>query len=183
MIETWFPSVRRGGLERLASEHADALAMERGDSPPESDVAVERLMVNYLRHQHTDYDDDQTAQRHRAACEAIARRFPYLAEECARQIDRRAKEEAYSKGVLEELQRDAEERREQRAALIVASRTAITTLAVDQHVVYVGRGRDYKAQIIQVGRSRVTIRYHLKSGAERVKTVYAALVTPLPSSD
>src|SRR5699024_5575291 len=67
-------------LKRLAQEHARQLDLDSSHVPPV------RSMVNYLRHECTDYDLEQSASRHRAACEAIARRFPQLAKECRRQI-------------------------------------------------------------------------------------------------
>ena len=78
----------REELVKVAREHAIGLDHASGQVA-RLDSADETLVVNWLRHQCTDYDRDQSAARHRAACEAIAHVYPWLSDECRRQIDRR----------------------------------------------------------------------------------------------
>jgi hypothetical protein len=82
MIRTELPDLSRPRLIRAARDHPLDLAIQyEGEAPCCDD---HRLVVNMLRHEYTDYDADQSAPGHRAACEAIAARYPWLADECAR---------------------------------------------------------------------------------------------------
>jgi hypothetical protein len=47
-----------------------------------------------LRHQYTNYDDDQSTERFIAACQSIAATYDWLATECARQIAWRLKRDS-----------------------------------------------------------------------------------------
>lgn len=70
-------------------------------SPPEF---LERITVNYIRHELTDYDRELSQQAHKAGAEAarriirhkvyaaIADAYPRFAAECQRQIERRSAE-------------------------------------------------------------------------------------------
>jgi hypothetical protein len=46
---------------------------------------LRRWAVNFLRHQFTTYDSDQTEERRAAANDSIGQASPYLIDECARQ--------------------------------------------------------------------------------------------------
>lgn len=179
MIKTWFPKADRDQLHRMAERHARNLEIQRGifDLSPNT-PSDERLIVNYLRHACTDYDTDQTQERHREACEAIAAAYPWLAEECARQIQVRAEREEEAARFLEDFLEEKERRRAERKKIIAASHDAAKRLRVGQVVLYRTRGRVYDATITKIGRTRVTLTYRLKSGEERTAIVHAALVTP-----
>src|SRR5690554_4825541 len=123
MIKTWFPDAGPEQLIRMAERHVHALECARGDFGL-SDAPVERLVVNYLRHQHTDYDTDQTQERHRAACEAIAARYPWLAAECERQIRLRAAREAEAASLADLFEIDEACQHAERQAIAAASREA-----------------------------------------------------------
>lgn len=125
-----------------------------------------RAVVNWLRHEHTDYDDDQAAA------------FPWLADECARQIRRRAEAEAQQREFTEEYERERRRRKEERRLLVERSRQAIHDKRVQagQRVPLRAHGRTYQATVTSVARSRATVSYALKSGAVRTATVYAVLL-------
>lgn len=178
MIKTWFPDVSPEQLVRMAKRHVYALECDRGDFGL-SDAPVERLVVNYLRHQCTDYDTDQTQERHRAANEAIAARYPWLAAECERQIRLRAERDAELASLVEFFEIDEERRRAERQAIVAASRDAAKKLRVGQVVSYRSRGRVYAATITRIGRTRVTLTYRLRTGGERTAVVHASLVSPV----
>jgi hypothetical protein len=115
VIKTWLPkNVDPARLGRDAERHAFELDCDRDRLGASDDVPTDRLVVNFLRHQHTDYDEDQTQERHRQACEAIARRFSWLAEECERQIERRARSERESEDMAAEYERQQRERQAER---------------------------------------------------------------------
>ena len=94
MIQSWFPAdATAEELEDRAWRHAVAWDLKWGRPGASASVPMDRLVVNLLRHIYTDYDDDQSFDRFSQACDAIARRYPWLAEECAHQIGQRATEE------------------------------------------------------------------------------------------
>ncbi|MEV2278777.1 hypothetical protein AB0I72_24635 [Nocardiopsis sp. NPDC049922] len=180
MITTFFPAVTsRRRLERSAREHTLTLDLERGSCS--DDVPVERLVVNYLRHECTDYDLDQSSPRHRAACEAIAERFPWLAKECQRQIVRRAEADAEAEAASRSWEQEEEAARERCRALVSASREAIADLHVGQRVSFPYKRHRYTGVITKKGRSRVTVAYRIRTGKDRdrVRLVHASLVTPV----
>lgn len=88
MITTSFPfDPAPARLERLALEYARDHGLTDGAHPP-----IARLVVDYLLHECTDYHLHRSRPRHRAACEVIGQRFPWLAEECGRRIAQRVRE-------------------------------------------------------------------------------------------
>ncbi|WP_017597329.1 hypothetical protein [Nocardiopsis lucentensis] len=180
MITTFFPSdTTRCRLERSAREHALALDLERGSCG--DGVPTERLVVNYLRHECTDYDLDQSGPRHRAACEAIATRFPWLAEECQRQIARRTEADAMAEAAWEAWERERKAERERHRIMVAASREAVADLRVGQRVSFPYKRHRYTGVITKKGRSRVTVVYQIRTGEdrERVRLIHASLVTPV----
>jgi hypothetical protein len=186
-LRTYFPNWDRDKLISRAWQHVNDLAMDRawevGASWTPTDNASDtedhdlRVVVNMLRHEHTDYDDDQSNERHAAACRRISEKFPWLAEECERQIrTRKAQDEMY-----EDLaQSMAEQEREAKAArrnLIAASREACKTLQVGQVVNFKILGHDRTGAVTKAARSKVIVSYAIKSGAKREACIYAGLVT------
>jgi hypothetical protein len=177
MIRTDFPDLSRKRLVRLARDHALDLALDRGYDDPEN-AGDDRLVVNLLRHEFTDYDIDQSADRHREACEAIAARYPYLAAECARQVAARETAEQDAQQFAEMYLMQQREHAERRREMIAASRRAIVDLTVGQHVVATVRGHVRHGVLIKVARSRVTMEFAIASGASRTAVLYAAQVRP-----
>ena len=175
MIQTDFPDLSRKRLVRLARDHALSLAVDRGHDDIGND-SDDRLVVNMLRHEFTDYDTDQSAGRHRDACDAIAARYPYLAAECARQVAAREADERDAAQFAEAYLAEQRQLAEQRRALIAASRQAVDKLAVGKHVVATVRGHVRRGVLTKVARSRVTMEFSLASGAPRTATLYAAQV-------
>lgn len=170
-IITFFPKASPDNLVRHARLHA----IERENY----ETTDERAVVNYLRHEFTDYDDDPTQVRHRAACAAIAAQYPWLVEECTRQIKRRAQQEAAEAAMLRAYEAEQARRQAERRAVVEASKNVITSLTVGQRVLYKYKRWQYEATISKIGRSKITVIYRLKTGDQRVKEVHAALVTAL----
>lgn len=182
-VETWFPKAHKAHMIRQAHEHAELYGIEIGQDRSVSDDA--RAVVNWLRHEHTDYDIEQTYERHKIACEAIAEAFPWLAEECSQQIKRRR--EADRRAADEAAQHEAEQEhwKAARRARVEDSKQAIKGMTVGQQVTYWHNEKcSYAATIIKVGRSKVTVAYQVKTGKDRDRTatVHAALVMPLGSA-
>jgi hypothetical protein len=182
VIKTWLPkNVDPARLGCDAERHAFELDCDRDRLGASDDVPTDRLVVNFLRHQHTDYDEDQTQERHRQACEAIARRFSWLAEECERQIERRARSEREGEDMAAEYERQQRERQAERREVAEKSRQVIRSMTVGQKVWFKDRCHTYEATVTKIGRSKVTVAYQVKTGndRDRCKTVHAALVTPI----
>lgn len=132
-----FPDLTREELETRAREHA-----ARRIGIPENEVFnVDRLVVNLLRHTATNYDCDQSARRHTASCDAIARKYPWLAEECARQMLRRKDERAWERRIGN------------------ASVTGEHALSVGDTVAAIINGRERSCEVVEVGRRKVLLRY------------------------
>jgi hypothetical protein len=153
------------------------LALERGYSD-DGNVPVDRLVVNMLRHEHTAYDDNQNQDAHRAACEAIARKYPWLREECERQINRRAQNENFEEMVREQYEDEQAEAARYRQERVEQSKAVIGALSPGMTVTAHVRGYVREAVIVSVGRSRVKVAFRLKTGEEREAMVYARDVLP-----
>lgn len=180
MITTFFPfDPNPGRLKRLAREHAQQLDLEHGGDS--SQVPLARLIVNYLHHECTDYDLEQSGPRHRAACEAIAQRFPWLAEECQRQITRRAQQDVEAEWHLRTFTAEREHHRAEHRTMVARSREVIKEMRVGQRVGFRLGGHRRTGVITKLGRSRVTVAYQVATGRERdrVRLFHAALLTPV----
>lgn len=168
-LQTRFPeNWSRSRLKREAVDHTASLS-DDGYVPADTD----RLVVNMLRHEYTNYDDHQTAARHREARQVIAVRFPWLADECDRQIRRRVAEDSeweIARQVAQEADAARARWRSERAA---QSRSEIGRFEVGMLVAFQVRGHDRTGRVVKVGRSRVTVKYRIKSGAERTALLYA----------
>lgn len=180
MIRTWFPKQSCDQLKRIAE--VDALDVDTAYDRigASCNVPTDRLIVNYLRHKCTDYDEDQSSDRHREACEAIAERYPQLADECRRQIERRRETDAKAEAMAVCYEIEKQMERDKRHAREEESKGRITTLSVGQKVSYQDRRYTFEAIITKLGRSRVTIAYQVKADKDRdrTKTVHAALIAP-----
>jgi hypothetical protein len=175
-IEMAFPGWPREKLERVVESHAVDVALLRGCVP--GDAPMERLVVNMLRHEFTSYDDGPTQEAHRVVCEAIAARFGWLREECERQIQARARQEAEEAGwaaAAREYEVAQAAWRRKRAA---ESRDGVSQFAVGMRVSASVKGHRRDATVVKVGRSRVTVAFQIKSGAERTAQLYARDVQP-----
>jgi hypothetical protein len=168
-------------LERVAREHATAVELAFDRTPSDIDD-VDRFVVNMLRHEYTNYDDDQSQEAHRFACEAIKVRCPWLSDECDRQIERRIqaeREEASLLEMAEEWSRAEQERRCERSRASMAQIGALHT--GDVVLARVG-GRERECTISWVGRSRVDVSYVIKTGEARTRRVYAVDVRPIAAT-
>lgn len=172
-----FPAWSREVLERRAISHAEDVALERGHLP--GDGPVDRLVVNMLRHEFTNYDSAQTVSMHRAACEAIAGRYGWLRPECERQIQARERAERDELSALMVTEAQEAAAKKWRQDRVSESRAAIAALAVGIAVNATVKGHSRAATITKVGRSRITVAFRLKSGVERTALVYARDVQPV----
>ena len=133
-----FPDLTREELEQLARKHAS-----KRIGIPESDVVnIDRLVVNLLRHTSTNYDCDQSSRRHTASCDAIARRYPWLADECARQMMRREDERKWERRIGNN-----------------SAANGSHNLTVGDTVVAVINGRERNCEVLEVGRRKVLLRF------------------------
>ncbi|GGU40281.1 hypothetical protein [Streptomyces violascens] len=174
-----FPALAPQQMIKRAHDHASAYGASIGRDRSVSDDA--RAVVNWLRHQYTDYDQDPTAERHRDICKAIANRFPWLTEECERQVARRQEQDEQAANALDHLQTQEVQAREERRELAAASREAVARLRTGQRVRITRQGRVYEGHLEKIGRSKVTVAYKVMTGRDRDRTVslHAALVDPL----
>jgi hypothetical protein len=99
MTRTQLPEWSRTRLESqaLGAVYLD-LAHER--SVRES-ANVDRLVVNMLRHEFSDYDADQSQDAHEFVCRTIGTKYVWLSEECERQIESRVRNERVGAEFLE----------------------------------------------------------------------------------
>jgi hypothetical protein len=176
-LKVAFPDWPRWKLERVAVDHCVEVALTRDRLP--GDAPVERLVVNMLRHEFTSYDAAPTQDRHRVVCEAIAERFGWLRAECDRQIRGRARQEATEAQAFAAVQAQQERATALHLERIAQSKDAVRQFSVGMPVTAVVRGHRRDATVIKVGRSRIGIRFRIKSGAERTALVYAWDVSPL----
>jgi hypothetical protein len=173
-MKTRFPDWPRERLEKTAIRHACDVALHYARAEV-SDAPVDQLVVNMLRHEFTSYDESQTLESHGLACEAIAARYPWLADECRRQAEARARREREEASLAAGY---ADFMAEQKAR-VSESLKAIGQFSAGMRVVATVKGHQRDAVVVKTGRSRVTVSFRLKSGAERTAAVYAAeLVVP-----
>jgi len=180
-VRTELPNLNRERLENRAQRHADDIAMERGWG--DTNCSIDQLVVNMLRHEYTDYDNDQTAARHTAANRAIAARYPWLAAECDRQTERRTAEERDSAALWADHLAMQEQIALMRQETIAASRAICGSFHVGQPVELTIKGHQRSGTVVKVGRSRLTVHYEIKTGAERTAVVYATEVKILSQAD
>jgi hypothetical protein len=72
-VRTRFPLWPRSRLETMARDRAEMLDLVH-DRGFREYVDTDRLVVNMLRHEFSDYDDDQSQAAHRVVCEAVESR-------------------------------------------------------------------------------------------------------------
>jgi hypothetical protein len=125
-----------------------------------------------LRDELTGYDETHSQQAHAIACDAIARKYPWLAVECERQTRRRCDSERLEAVAFEAYEEREEAQRVWRCERVAESREAIGRLVVGTRVVARVKSHDRVARIVKVGRSRVTISDQINSGEERAALVY-----------
>ncbi|MFJ4880179.1 hypothetical protein ACIP93_33895 [Streptomyces sp. NPDC088745] len=178
MVTAKFPlNLSTEALERRARQHAQAhVNAGRRYFVDLSDVSAERQCVNYLRHQYTDYDSDQTTERHAEANRLIASAYPWLAEECARQSARRSEKDRLAESAAAMAEAERARAREERRALAAASAQARSRLSVGQEVTLTLKGRPYRATVSEIRRTKVTVAYELRDGSPRTRDVHAALL-------
>jgi hypothetical protein len=177
MVEIALPDWPGRKLERvgIADAMEVALAYDRlpGDGP------VDRLVVNMLRHEFTAYDTDPTQQAHRPVCDAIAARFVWLRSECDRQVRTQSRREAEERCAAVELQAILAAEKAERHARAQEFRQAMGQFRQGMRVTAKVKGHPRDATVVKVGRSRLTIGFTIKSGADRTAVVYARDVRPV----
>lgn len=176
MTETEFPDWPRRRLERVAVEHAAKVALTYDRVP--GDAPAGRLVVNMLRHEFTSYDADPTPENHRAVCEAIAARFPWLQNECERQVQARERQEAEERAAMEWAEATLATEQAGRKACIEESKRAISRFREGMTVTAKVKGHVREATVLKVGRTRLTIGFKIKTGAGRTAVVYARDAQP-----
>ena len=170
-MRTHLPDLSRAQLERRALEHAIGMSVACG-RPFEASNS-DRLVVNMLRHEFTDYDDDQSALAHKAACDAIKAAYPWLEAECDAQAARRKATDAFDAASIEMAEATERRRRTWRHDRVQQSRAAIVELSVGASVTARVDGRERTGTITWRGRSRVEVAYTTKAGEGRVRRIYA----------
>lgn len=170
-LEIDFPGWTRAKLERVAAEHAIEVALSRDGMP--SQAQDDRLVVNMLRHEFTNYDNDPNQEAHRRVCAAIAEQYGWLHAECQRQIHARARQEESERSAFEYLQAQADAESRWRRERSAQSREAIPTFTVGMAVAATVKGHRRDATVTKVGRSRISVSFQIKSGAERTALLYA----------
>lgn len=176
MVEIEFPDWSRRKLERTAVEHGIDVALaygrEHGDAP------TDRLVVNMLRHEFTGYDTDPSQENHRAVCESIAARYRWLKPECDRQIRARAQSEAFEREAAEEAEQMWASERTERRARVEQSKQVIGQFREGMQVTASVKGHRRNATVLKVGRTRLTIGFTIKTGADRTAVIHACEVQP-----
>ncbi|MGW4817026.1 hypothetical protein ACWEPB_36025 [Kitasatospora cineracea] len=177
-VHTWFPDRDRAHLVAAAERHALDLSLAYGYAAVGE--GEKRLVVNFLRHQYTDYDyGEQTSARHRATCEAVAARYPWLTEECRARIARRRHNDESDALAASAWEHERGIEQEARQAVAAASREAVRQLAIGDVAEFEDgrvRGGRRAATVTNIGRSKVTVEFTLASGEQRTRKLHASLV-------
>jgi hypothetical protein len=142
VIATWFPDRTVNKLTKTAIAHAAELAFAFDHAfafafafdlafdlelshPPNA-----RLVVNMVRHEDTDDDDDQSGDRHGEACDAIATTDPWMVGECAGQkAHRMASDTEWDLQVAAQAAQDAEWKEARRRLEVCAGLVAVAVAA------------------------------------------------------
>lgn len=134
------PDVPCEELEKRAQQyHA-----RRNNGEPAHRGDIPRIAVNMLRHTATNYDCDQSLARYTAASEAISARYPWLADECARQLRQRANENAWEEDHPDHNPDD--------------------DLSTGDDAVAVVYGKHRECVVVEVERRRVLVRFRTRKG-------------------
>jgi len=176
-IKTFFPDWDRPKLEKIAVRHAIEVNSCYDRDPDYS--KTERLVVNMLRHEFTDYDNEQSASRFIAACTAIAAHYPWLSDECHHQIAKRRKTESERTAHLQMAQEMRDQEHQENRQRSDASATAISSLYIGQTVRGRVRGIERVGEITWIGTRRVEFSFRIATGQERRYRLYASEVTPV----
>jgi hypothetical protein len=172
-IETFFPNWQGSKLEKIAVQRAIEVNSYYDRDPDCS--KTDRLVVNMLRHEFTDYDCDQSTSRFIAACDAISTHYPWLNDECRRQIAKRRKSEAERTAHLQMMQEEQEVNRQRSNE----SSQFIDRFYIGQTVQGRIRGHNRIGEVTWIGTRRVEISFRLATGQERRYRLYASQVTPI----
>lgn len=176
-MKTRFPDWSHRRLERTALAYAIdvSLACDRDFDPSLTD----RLVVNMLRHEFTDYGNHQPFENFDSACSAIAERFPWLRGECARPILHRGAMEAQEADLLAMWGRQERRLREQRQMRAADPVRAIDGIDLGTEITARVRGVQRRGTVTWRGRKRAGITFTIKSGQERTHRLYALEVRPV----
>jgi hypothetical protein len=172
VLEECFPDWSREKLERIARQRAIELDLDYGRTVSDHE-SVDRLLVNMLRHELTNYDDDQNQEVDRLACEVIKARCPWLGHECDRQVGHRRFTELRDGGFFEMAEQWAMEERQRREERSRASSVIISTLIVGDEVCARIGGHERVGTIAWLERRRVEVAYVIKSDEARTRRLFA----------
>ncbi len=120
----------------------------------------------------TDYDDDQSSERHRAACEAIAVKYPYLAEECAAQIKRRESSDEEAESYARYIQEQRDSYTEFRHVRSAESAECAAEWSVNDTCGVPHKGRWYIGRVVKKNRVTVDVEFMRKNGSEATVRAY-----------
>lgn len=146
---------------------------EPGDGGP-----VDRLVVNMLRHKYTNYDANPSQENHRIACEAVATRYHWLKPECERQIQARMESVAFEREAASWAEETLASERADRRARVDESRQVIGQFSEGMMVIATVKGHQRVATVLKVGRTRLTVGFKIKTGADRTAVIHASEVQP-----
>ncbi|HUZ42331.1 MAG TPA: hypothetical protein VMU68_13190 [Acidimicrobiales bacterium] len=172
MTRTWFPRWSQTRLEIVARKRAQAIYLARDRFPSDSHD-IDRLVVNMLRHEFSNYDDDQGEEAHRLICRAVTAQYKWLSDECDKQIERRARSERQGREYMIMALEHAAAERERRVERSRLSGEVIDTMRVGDVGFARVAGFEHRVTITWVGRRRIEVSYTLKSGANRKPQIYA----------
>lgn len=132
---------------------------------------VDRLLVNYLRHNYTNYDfTEQTYELKKEVNTVIAELFPDLKEECLNQIiERKIKED-----FIERYLKKQEVLKQEHKNFIEKSKSINKTLLVGQKATAKINGIIRELTITKINVSKVEVEYYLKNNQRRTKLIHSA---------
>ena len=142
-----------GMMPRQLATMARSREAELGLEPAGSN---ERAVVNMLRHEYTNYDGRVSATRtdrlYEEVLAAIARDFPWLSEQCAKDLARHHQSVPQWVQHKRLVNSDALKRQQR-------GRQAAQSMSVGQQVTIKWRGENHPGELIEVRRSRVKVRF------------------------
>jgi hypothetical protein len=144
------------------------------DRPLRDHHDLDRLVVNMLRHEYSNYDNDQSQNAHRVVCEAIGNQFAWLYQECRRQIERRADNENIEAEFRTARRQWESVEKARRALRSRTSSEVIGAFNIGDHVIAAIAGREREGTITWIGRRRVEVAYVIKTGAARSRRLDAS---------
>jgi hypothetical protein len=178
MLETYFPDWQRSEIEKAAVKRS--MEINAGHTyEPDYNSNTDRLAVNWLRHEFTDYNDNQSVDRFIEACTAIASRYPWLKSECDFQIEKKKKVCAEGADLLMLMREIRAQEHKDKLRLSEESAKAVSDLHIRQTVQVRSGERERVGEITWIGSLRVEVLFRIATGRKRRYRLYASVVTPV----